>query len=224
MITPVILCGGNGTRLWPLSRDLYPKQLLALTGDKTLIKEVKMRVHSKYYVTLLCLSALLYTLTACTGISEQQLTLDPTYAKTLRIHNSISLKRSEFHQLQNEYVLDLEDAHLERMSQLMKLVREELLLAEYIKQNNKYYREGIAYERWKLAENTLKLGRKTLCEMMLDTGMLQMLYADKEKASTLFNAVVSEFEEEGFPGYVEQAREFLQEIERAGLYASAKKP
>ena len=35
MLTPVILSGGAGTRLWPLSRELYPKQLLPLTGERT---------------------------------------------------------------------------------------------------------------------------------------------------------------------------------------------
>lgn len=33
MPTPVILSGGSGTRLWPLSRENQPKQLLALTGQ-----------------------------------------------------------------------------------------------------------------------------------------------------------------------------------------------
>ena len=32
MITPVLLCGGSGTRLWPLSRKSYPKQFAPLTG------------------------------------------------------------------------------------------------------------------------------------------------------------------------------------------------
>ena len=32
MIYPVILCGGSGSRLWPLSRSAYPKQFLDLTG------------------------------------------------------------------------------------------------------------------------------------------------------------------------------------------------
>ena len=32
MIQPVILCGGSGTRLWPLSREHFPKQLHALNG------------------------------------------------------------------------------------------------------------------------------------------------------------------------------------------------
>ena len=38
LITPVILSGGAGTRLWPLSRSKKPKQLLALTGEQTLIQ------------------------------------------------------------------------------------------------------------------------------------------------------------------------------------------
>ncbi|MDC6486956.1 mannose-1-phosphate guanylyltransferase/mannose-6-phosphate isomerase [Methylophilaceae bacterium] len=38
-ITPVILCGGSGTRLWPLSRQHYPKQFLRLVGDSTLFQQ-----------------------------------------------------------------------------------------------------------------------------------------------------------------------------------------
>ena len=36
MLIPVILSGGSGTRLWPLSRELYPKQLLPLVGRGTM--------------------------------------------------------------------------------------------------------------------------------------------------------------------------------------------
>jgi len=43
-IQPVILSGGSGTRLWPASRSMYPKQLLALTGDKTMLQETVMRL------------------------------------------------------------------------------------------------------------------------------------------------------------------------------------
>src|SRR5579872_2006151 len=44
MIHPVILSGGTGTRLWPMSRSLYPKQLLALAGDKSLLQQTALRV------------------------------------------------------------------------------------------------------------------------------------------------------------------------------------
>jgi mannose-1-phosphate guanylyltransferase/mannose-6-phosphate isomerase len=43
-IVPVILSGGSGSRLWPLSREHYPKQLLALSGEQTMLQETAMRL------------------------------------------------------------------------------------------------------------------------------------------------------------------------------------
>ncbi|CAK8717105.1 MAG: mannose-1-phosphate guanylyltransferase/mannose-1-phosphate guanylyltransferase [Candidatus Electronema aureum] len=43
-IQPVILAGGTGTRLWPLSRELYPKQLLCLIGEHSLLQTTLIRV------------------------------------------------------------------------------------------------------------------------------------------------------------------------------------
>ncbi|MDP2322444.1 MAG: mannose-1-phosphate guanylyltransferase/mannose-6-phosphate isomerase [Gammaproteobacteria bacterium] len=43
-LVPVILCGGSGTRLWPLSRALYPKQLLALVGRRSLLQDTVARL------------------------------------------------------------------------------------------------------------------------------------------------------------------------------------
>jgi mannose-1-phosphate guanylyltransferase/mannose-6-phosphate isomerase len=40
----LVLAGGSGTRLWPLSRELLPKQLLALTGERTMIQETAARL------------------------------------------------------------------------------------------------------------------------------------------------------------------------------------
>jgi mannose-1-phosphate guanylyltransferase/mannose-1-phosphate guanylyltransferase/mannose-6-phosphate isomerase len=42
-ITPVILSGGAGTRLWPLSREQFPKQLLPLAGQRSMIQETLLR-------------------------------------------------------------------------------------------------------------------------------------------------------------------------------------
>lgn len=43
-INPVILSGGSGTRLWPLSREHYPKQLLCLIGEQTLLQQTVSRL------------------------------------------------------------------------------------------------------------------------------------------------------------------------------------
>ena len=43
MIQPVIICGGSGTRLWPLSREHHPKPLHALNGERTLLQETAAR-------------------------------------------------------------------------------------------------------------------------------------------------------------------------------------
>jgi mannose-1-phosphate guanylyltransferase/mannose-6-phosphate isomerase len=45
MITPVILSGGSGTRLWPLSRKQHPKQYLSLTSDNTMLQETILRLN-----------------------------------------------------------------------------------------------------------------------------------------------------------------------------------
>jgi mannose-1-phosphate guanylyltransferase/mannose-6-phosphate isomerase len=44
-ITPVILCGGSGTRLWPLSRAGFPKQFLILDGNNSLFQQAVQRIN-----------------------------------------------------------------------------------------------------------------------------------------------------------------------------------
>lgn len=46
-ITPVILAGGSGTRLWPLSRKSYPKQFVPLLGEETLFRSAVRRLSGK---------------------------------------------------------------------------------------------------------------------------------------------------------------------------------
>lgn len=48
-ITPLLLCGGSGTRLWPLSRKSYPKQFSPLTGEKSLFQEAALRLSGPGY-------------------------------------------------------------------------------------------------------------------------------------------------------------------------------
>ena len=45
-LQPVLLSGGSGTRLWPLSREAYPKQFLPLAGDDTMVQATWRRVEA----------------------------------------------------------------------------------------------------------------------------------------------------------------------------------
>jgi len=55
-ITPVLLCGGSGTRLWPLSRKSYPKQFVPLIGDKTLFQATAGRLTGASFAAPLVLT------------------------------------------------------------------------------------------------------------------------------------------------------------------------
>jgi mannose-1-phosphate guanylyltransferase len=49
-IIPVLLSGGTASRLWPLSRETYPKQLLSLLGERTLLLQTALRVAERHRV------------------------------------------------------------------------------------------------------------------------------------------------------------------------------
>ena len=57
MITPVLLCGGSGTRLWPLSRKSYPKQFSKLLGDETLFQASAKRLTGAEYAAPIVVTA-----------------------------------------------------------------------------------------------------------------------------------------------------------------------
>lgn len=179
-------------------------------------------VHIKFTTLYTILGLILVSLFGCTGINDNNLALDPVFSEAARIHKSITLKRSEFLQLEKEYLLTLHPAHLRRMEELMKLLPVDLEIAAYLKKHNRYYRKGIDYERWKNAHQAFGLSRKTLCEMMLITGELQMLFGDKKEAIEIFYQVLQEFEQQEFQRYTAQAQHWLEELEQTNKLASAK--
>ncbi len=56
MITPILLCGGSGTRLWPLSRKSYPKQFSPLIGDQSLFQASAQRLAGDGFAAPLILT------------------------------------------------------------------------------------------------------------------------------------------------------------------------
>lgn len=57
MITPVILCGGAGTRLWPLSRKSFPKQFAQLVGEGSLFQQAAWRLADEGFAAPLVVTA-----------------------------------------------------------------------------------------------------------------------------------------------------------------------
>jgi mannose-1-phosphate guanylyltransferase/mannose-6-phosphate isomerase len=57
MITPILLCGGAGTRLWPLSRKSYPKQFSKLMGDESLFQASAKRLSGPDYAAPIVVTA-----------------------------------------------------------------------------------------------------------------------------------------------------------------------
>lgn len=57
IIRPVILCGGAGTRLWPVSREQFPKQLLPLTGELSLLQQTAKRFQGDEFAPSIIVSA-----------------------------------------------------------------------------------------------------------------------------------------------------------------------
>ncbi len=74
-IHPVILSGGSGTRLWPLSRKHYPKQLLALTSDKSLLQETLERISGEGFEAPLVICNTEHRFSVAEQVREMDLTV-----------------------------------------------------------------------------------------------------------------------------------------------------
>ena len=86
-VHPVILSGGAGSRLWPLSRSLFPKQLLALAGERSLIQDTALRVQGKEFLPPLIICNVEHRFLIAeqmreSGIKPQAIVLEPAGRNT----------------------------------------------------------------------------------------------------------------------------------------------
>jgi mannose-1-phosphate guanylyltransferase/mannose-6-phosphate isomerase len=81
-IRPVILCGGSGTRLWPLSREKYPKQFAALLGERSLFQQCAERLRGAPFgkpiiVTAATFRFIVMEQLAEIGVSQADVLIEP---------------------------------------------------------------------------------------------------------------------------------------------------
>ncbi|WP_018868249.1 MULTISPECIES: mannose-1-phosphate guanylyltransferase/mannose-6-phosphate isomerase [unclassified Thioalkalivibrio] len=81
-LQPVILAGGTGTRLWPVSRSHYPKQFLPLTGEQTLLQQTVTRLEGLHTASPLLLANVEHRFLAAEqlraiGIEQARILLEP---------------------------------------------------------------------------------------------------------------------------------------------------
>jgi mannose-1-phosphate guanylyltransferase / mannose-6-phosphate isomerase len=82
LITPVLLSGGSGTRLWPVSRALHPKQLQPLLGERTMLQETALRLTGDAFAAplIVCNDEHRFTIAAqlqAVGLAPQSIVLEP---------------------------------------------------------------------------------------------------------------------------------------------------
>jgi len=81
-IHPVILCGGSGTRLWPLSRKSYPKQFAALVGEGSLFQQTVRRLSGEGFASPIIITAadfrfIVTEQLSAIGITPQAILIEP---------------------------------------------------------------------------------------------------------------------------------------------------
>jgi mannose-1-phosphate guanylyltransferase len=86
-IVPVILSGGSGTRLWPMSRPAMPKQLLALTAEETMLQLTARRAHGEAFAAPIVVASARHAdhvdeQLAAVGAAPQAVILEPVARNT----------------------------------------------------------------------------------------------------------------------------------------------
>ncbi|NJM84468.1 MAG: mannose-1-phosphate guanylyltransferase/mannose-6-phosphate isomerase [Tabrizicola sp.] len=87
LITPVILCGGSGTRLWPVSRQSYPKQFAPILGDESLFQMAAARFQTAEFAAPMVVTAqdfrfIVTDQLAAAGLAAKSIVIEPEARNT----------------------------------------------------------------------------------------------------------------------------------------------
>ena len=95
-IIPVILSGGSGTRLWPVSRESFPKQLWPLLSERSLLQETVLRVRGPHFAAPIVVCNEDHRFLIAEQLREVGVTngIQPRASRTTGISRTTSSKRS----------------------------------------------------------------------------------------------------------------------------------
>lgn len=123
-IVPVVLAGGTGTRLWPISRTARPKQFLALTGEHSLLQETLLRLSRdpRYDAPIIVTNELYRFLVAEqaqeVGVEAMRIVLEPVARNTAPAIAAASLLAADksddvlVHVLPSDHRIKVDDAYI----------------------------------------------------------------------------------------------------------------
>ncbi len=134
MILPVIMAGGSGTRLWPLSRKAYPKQFLKLTGQHTLLQQTLLRLKPEFRSHAIVIANAEHRFLVAEqlleiGCSEAKILLEPEGKNTAPAITLAALFANKLHNNSTLVVLSA-DHHISQAEALNSDIESAIKLAE----------------------------------------------------------------------------------------------
>lgn len=160
MIIPIIMAGGSGTRLWPLSRSLYPKQFLSLINENSLLQETLKRLDGLNCLPPVIVSNNEHRFIVAEqlrqfGVDDFQIILEPVGRNTAPAVALAALKSLELHGDHHMLVLAADHA-----IQDIEAIHAAVLAAEQESVDNKLVTFGIVPTKPETGYGYIKKGEQ----------------------------------------------------------------
>ena len=144
LITPIILAGGSGTRIWPLSRDEKPKQFLSLLDKLSLLQLTANRLKNKIFIEPIIITGeahrfIVHEQLNMMGIQNCRIILEP-FPKNTAAAISVAAMYVEKNDLPNTLLILPSDHFIDNNDNFIKSIK---LAAQYA--NKDKFRLGLLF-------------------------------------------------------------------------------
>ncbi len=165
-----------------------------------------MGIPSRVARRLLSLLVAGSLLGACSpGVTPRQMEMDPEITYGLREQTLLFEKRIEFDQLTEDFLLTRDPVFLAKMAGAMERTEQDITKARAFFDLQQPYHRGLAKIRWQTAQAAMQMSEKQICEMLLITSELHILYGDPAVARGYLDKLNTRFSGDDFSAYREKA-------------------